>query len=460
MMGCARFVQSARDFPCALYIGGRGRFEPRFILSRWGGAGGLGFDPEEAEGGEFRAAGRRLLYRGRRRSHRFTILDAERFEYDLILEREPESNVVSLALAGAELLDFFRQPDFLPDPELAGSYAVYGREANGRFGTGKLCHIYAPRIIDAAGCSVRGRLDVIGNRLLITIPEAWLAEARYPVIVDPVIGTQTIGANTHWVKEEGEDPERLYFELSVPVNRFLASESFFGSCTAYFYNYFDGDSEVGGRPVLYADGGNYPTTRRSANESFIDFLVSGASPAGWRSGTFTIDGTIAAGSYLWFGSHTEAMFYPRFDYGARLYGDIHDGSSAVPATYPLYSVSNYYDLKLSMYFVYTASQAYSRSVTQGVAVSDLRRPKAAYTRNSSMTVNPETTVRTVVGAICRLVTDFENVSAETLRGILIVLRLAGLAGVRDYLLSRFLVSKEEIVIRSRVTLDLEIESKV
>jgi hypothetical protein len=459
-MGGARFIQSARDFPCEISIGGDGRFEPRFALSRWGSAGGLGFDPEETEDGEIRASGRRLHYRGRRRSHRFTLLDGERFEYDIILEREPESNVVSLALAGAELLDFFRQPDFHPDPDLAGSYAVYGRKANGRFGTGKLCHIYAPRIIDAGGRSVRGRLDVIGNRLLITIPETWLADARYPVIVDPVIGTQTIGANTHWVREVGEPSERLYFELSVPVNRFLASETIRGACTAYFYNYYIGDSEAGGRPVLYADGGNYPTERKSADEAFIDFRVSGTNPAGWRSGTFAVDGTIAAGSYLWFGSHTEAMFYPRFDYGARLYGDFHDGTSEILSPYPLYSVSNFYDLKLSMYFAYTASQAYVRSVTQGVAVSDSQRRKAAYARTVSMTVSSAAAIRAVVGAICRFISDIEGVSAEALRGIIIVLRLAGLAGVRDYLLSRFLVSKEEIVIRSRVTRDLVIESRV
>jgi hypothetical protein len=34
-------------------------------------------------------------------------------------------------------------------------------------------------------------LSLVGDRLLITIPEGWLADAAYPVIVDPTIGTRS-----------------------------------------------------------------------------------------------------------------------------------------------------------------------------------------------------------------------------------------------------------------------------
>jgi hypothetical protein len=87
------------------------------------------------------------VYKGWRRSHRFTILGNDAFEYDVILEREPESNVVSLTMEGAENFDFFRQPDFLKEPLLAGSYAVYKKETLIGEGTGKLCHIHRPEII-------------------------------------------------------------------------------------------------------------------------------------------------------------------------------------------------------------------------------------------------------------------------------------------------------------------------
>jgi hypothetical protein len=66
---------------------------------------GLHFVPPDDEGFILRGDKRRLLYKGRRRSHRFTILCDTAFEYDCILEREPESNVISLRMEGAENFD-------------------------------------------------------------------------------------------------------------------------------------------------------------------------------------------------------------------------------------------------------------------------------------------------------------------------------------------------------------------
>jgi hypothetical protein len=123
------------------------------------------------------------MYRGRKRYHRFTILGDTAFEYDCILEREPESNIITLVMEGAEKFDFFRQPDFIKDPLLAGSYAVYNKETLIGEGTGKLCHIHRPEIIDSRGRRCWGDLSVAGNRLCITIPEEWLSEAKYPVVV-------------------------------------------------------------------------------------------------------------------------------------------------------------------------------------------------------------------------------------------------------------------------------------
>jgi hypothetical protein len=184
-----------------------GREVPSWGLKRWGSAG-LRFVPPDDEGFTLRGDNRQLVYKGRRRSHRFTILGDTSFEYDCILEREPESNVITLLMEGAERFDFFRQPDFVKDPFLAGSYAVYKKETligGGRMsfglsseGTGKFCHIHRPLIIDALGRKVFGDLSVIGNALRIIIPENWLSEAKYPVIVDPTIGTTTVGSQTHW----------------------------------------------------------------------------------------------------------------------------------------------------------------------------------------------------------------------------------------------------------------------
>jgi hypothetical protein len=167
-------------------------------LKRWG-RDTLGFSPL-AEGGYCtRGDRRRLLYAGARESHRFTILDNERFEYDIILNKEPASNRLYLALEGWEGFDFFRQPDTIGPDILRGSYAVYKKEGAidspaCHVGTGKLCHIHRPKIIDARGRWTWGDVTIDRGLLTMTIPEGWLGEAKYPVTVDPVIGSSTVGA--------------------------------------------------------------------------------------------------------------------------------------------------------------------------------------------------------------------------------------------------------------------------
>jgi hypothetical protein len=347
-----------------------GETGPDWGISRWDGGGGLRFVPSDDEGFTLRGDRRRVVYKGRRRSHRFTILGEQAFEYDCILEREPDSNVVSLLMEGAEGFDFFRQPDYLKEPLLAGSYAVYKKETLLGEGTGKLCHIHRPEIIDSGGRRCWGELSVIGKRLCVTIPESFLSEAVYPVVVDPAIGTSTVGSQT--MVDDGDGGRTpLCLEVQIGVNRFLVSETFNGTCTASIYTESD-DPDAAGRPVLYSDSGNTPVTRKSKSEGLIDFRVTGSKAKGWRTGTFQTNGSIAKDSYIWFGVCAEYMLYPRFDYGARCYRDYWDDYDSVPNTYPLYNASWYDDFKISMYFTFTSAQNYVRTLTQGVKCTDSR----------------------------------------------------------------------------------------
>jgi hypothetical protein len=373
--GGVRFLQSAGDFPLTVDLGGK---VPAWGLSRKAG-GMLRFVPPDDEGFTLRGdAGGSLVYRGRKRSHRFTILHDTAFEYDCILNREPDSNVVTLRMEGADGFDFFRQPEGGKDPFLKGSYAVYAKETPAGCGTGKLCHIRRPLVIDNRGRRVWGGLSVTGNTLGITIPEAWLAGASYPVVVDPAIGTAAVGSYTTWEQDGEQVP--LTNELSIPVNRFLVNETVNGVCTAYVYAYSREEPESAGYPVLYSDSNNAPLTRLSSQESRIDLQVSGGKPAGWRSGT--LHGYAAAGNYVWFGVSTEYFWYACFDYGAKMYG----GSNAdaiLPDTYPLYSRNEYYNFKLSMYFDYSSAQAFTRTLTQGVTLTDRRNITGVYMRGVS-----------------------------------------------------------------------------
>jgi hypothetical protein len=361
-----------------------GEKAPAWGLSRWAGAR-LRFVPPDDEGFTLRGDRRRLVYKGRRRSHRFTILGDTAFEYDCILEREPENNVITLLMEGVDRFDFFRQPDFVKDPCLKGSYAVYKKETLVGEGTGKLCHIRRPEIIDSRGRRCWGDLSVTGNELRITIPETWLSEAKYPVIVDPTIGTTTVGSQTHWNNVDNESYDQLFLEVSFGVNRFLITEPFTGTATAYVYAY---DSDYYGRckPVIYSDSGNTPLTRKSKSEGTFDIAVSSAKPASWRSTAFQSNGTITQGSYVWFGLFCD-WFAPRFDYGAKCYWDFWDSQGDdILETYPLWQANSYYDFKLSMYFTYTSAQNYTRTLTQGVTLADTRKPIGNYKRSATQTV--------------------------------------------------------------------------
>jgi hypothetical protein len=148
--------------------------------------------------------------------------------------------------------------------------------------------------------------------LTITIPEYWLADAAYPVVVDPVIGTSTVGSQTEFDSYGELVP--LYFDGHIPVNRFLVPETIEGTLTASIYSDED-DPYNWGKPVIYSDNNNLPSIRRSAQESPFDFALEPGKTAGWTNAAFTTNTTIDAGSYIWFGVFTKG-WSPRFDYGA------------------------------------------------------------------------------------------------------------------------------------------------
>jgi hypothetical protein len=341
-----------------------------------------------------------------------------------------------------ENFDFFRQPDFIKDPFLAGSYDVYKKETLVGEGTGKLCHIHRPLIIDALGRKAFGGLSVTGNELRITIPEAWLSEAKYPVIVDLTIGTTTVGSQYLWDNHEPDPDEpwvALLFEGSVPVNRFLVPETINGNCTAYAYTNED-DADGGGRPVLYSDNGNKPQHRKLAQEGFLDFRINGSKPKGWWSAAFRSGGSIATGSYVWFGIFTDFLWLPRFDYGARCYTDwwwdygVED--TAIPDEYPLYDANYYEDFKLSMYFTYASAQNYTRTLTQGVKLTDSRKLAEAYKRAMAQTVRRTTGVTRREGFFRNLVQTAKS-TMTVKRSPAFIRKLIQQAGVNDTV-NRFL----------------------
>jgi len=391
-----QFLQSFRDFPQMVRLGEK---SPSFGLHRF--RQGLRFVPSDDEGFTLRGDKQRLTYKGRQRSHRFTILGDGSFEYDCILLKEPDTNTISLRMEGAENYDFFRQPDFVKNPFLKGSYAVYKKETLIGEGTGKLCHIHRPEIIDARGRRCWGSLSLVGNELRITVPEQWLSEASYPVIVDPKVGTTTVGAfwenfDDWWIDEDDGEIEYNpnYIDQELIVNRYQLPEQIKGQVNAFFYS--NSQVNLDTFPVLYKDGSNYPTTKLSVNECELIWHIPWMDEC-WYTSTFNPKTTIASGSYVWFGMYSSS-FEPRYDYGAKCYREYVDyGTPKLPNNYPLDSVNEYYDFKFSMYFYYNNSITYTRFLTQRVREHTwYSKVMVAYKRILAQTVKGSTVNKSLV----------------------------------------------------------------
>lgn len=137
-------------------------------------------------------------------------------EYEQVFSEKPSSNQIVLGI-NSENLNFYYQAPLnqgISDPSctptdchnlhrpenIVGSYAVYHKNKKDNFyKTGKAFHIYRPKITDANNHSVWGELNISeGNNtaygiMTITIPQDFLDNAAYPIIVDPTFGYDTGG---------------------------------------------------------------------------------------------------------------------------------------------------------------------------------------------------------------------------------------------------------------------------
>jgi hypothetical protein len=538
------FKQSAADFPLTVSLDNR---LPEWSLSRWGGNRGLRFVPPDDEGFTLRGDKHRLLCKGRRRSHRFTILGDGAFEYDCILNREPENNVISLLIEGAERFDFFRQPDFVKDPFLKGSYAVYKKETLLGEGTGKLCHIHRPEIIDARGRRCWGELSVVGNRLCITIPEKWLSEAKYPVIVDPVVGTVQIGSQTPIIF--GTDYNNIQMTYQYGVNRFFVPEKLAGTCTAHIYLNESPYGKGNLNPLLFDDINGVPKYRRSQNEEWISTKLWHYGPNNeriddpphWQTAGFSVIDNVQGGSSIWFGAYAEG-FVTNFDYGGTYYKNFQeevwirepeeyydeeedewfgdDGEFYITPDFPIDGQERVYNYLLSWYFEFESqSKNYVRTITQGVTLSDSRKLTGEYKRGLTQTAGVNSllgrfqifyrNIQEIVKgtdnnfslgqflrSLCETLTMtetirhlgayyrglFDNAEADgevkagwvhftkiadtvhaagaVFRGVIFLVRIITGAFVRDYLLGRFLKARSELEIKSIITREIVLESKI
>lgn len=134
-------------------------------------------------------------------------------EIELLLKEHPDTNRFDFTLE-TKGLEFFYQPALTPEEieegasrpdDVVGSYAVYHATQGGMnradgmaYKTGKAFHIYRPFAHDANGDGIWCELNIDTETgiLSVTIDEAFLKKAVYPVVVDPTFGYTSVGATT------------------------------------------------------------------------------------------------------------------------------------------------------------------------------------------------------------------------------------------------------------------------
>lgn len=490
--------QSARDSPCRVRFAEK---ESLISLSKWNGEVSLRLGTSGELAGRLEVCRNEILLKPdstRKTHHVFRKLDGERFEYDVILLKEPETNVIEIDLDFPDGLEFFRQPSleeisksrYYCAPEVIDSYAVYWKNRNGKYKTGKFCHIFRPLVYDARGKKVWGRLLLTGKKLTITIPEDWLAEASYPVVVDPVIGTQTRGATYEYDRWGEDSPVTFLMELETGLNRFTASSVIYGTCTSSMYCYYNIPG-VGGIPVVYSEVNSKPLNRISQNEQNANFIVT--TPR-WISSSFSLSRPIAAGETFWYGYCASEIYFPYIDFTNRIERMYTEGlieNVFVPDPDPYTVIKN---VLMSMYFTYTDAQNFTRNMLDTIGLTETYGRNFIFKRAVVNVLEANEVVSTQIGYfrsclsliemselflciqnLIRMITD-SLVIYEIVKFIQILIRfcesglssmgtvfrsigqsrlVTSVCGFVERMIGRMLLKKEEFVFVSRVTREIE-----
>ena len=289
----AEFETSIGGEKVTMYYEDGTYFKPKFTLYRWGEEESLTieyseavFDKCEIEDDKYKAEGEELELEA------YGLGDE--FKMEIILHEKPESNVLVFNLTNWENFNFWYQ-GMLDVEDLArgairpdnviGSYAVYHKtKSNHAVGgtnymTGKAFHIYRPKFIDDNGAWVWADLNITGGVYTVTIPQAFLDTAVYPIKANDTFGKTAIGGSN------------LNGEHYVLTSYHTASSAGTG-VSMHAYVQSTGDDPLHTiRCHLYEDTDNLTT---NGETEVKDSSLS----AGWITFNFDTAPSIAAQQYL------------------------------------------------------------------------------------------------------------------------------------------------------------------
>jgi hypothetical protein len=263
------------------------------------------------------------------------------FEIEVQLDEKPATNVVRFTLQDKDV-EYFYQPaltqeeiergNYRPD-NVVGSYAIYAKTpkvnyvGGKEYKTGKVGHIYRPKIIDADKNEIWGELKIENAVLTVTIPQGFLDTATYPITVDPTFGYSTNGASYSTV---GAD--------------FLVGNLYTGAAGTGDSMSLRGRASSGTKNAII---GLYKVSDNSlvAETSAVTFTTSVST----QTSNFTASPTLSAVDYyLVFIVNGDTEIY--YDNASTLYWQSRSYSSGFPATV---SLGSYADFAYTLYVTYT-----------------------------------------------------------------------------------------------------------
>jgi hypothetical protein len=173
------------------------KFQPQQKISRWNNEVNCSIRLKDFDGFSVETETDKIkLITPEKEVHLYQVEDGEgASEFEIVLNEKPKSNVMEFSIQDKDV-DYFFQPELTqkeidegasrPD-NVTNSYAIYAKtpktnwEGGKLYRTGKVGHIFRPKIIDAVGTEVWGELLIKDGILSVTIPQDFLDKAVYPI---------------------------------------------------------------------------------------------------------------------------------------------------------------------------------------------------------------------------------------------------------------------------------------
>lgn len=284
-------------------------------------------------------------------------------EYELILKKKPPRNYFTIPFTSVNLRAKYQPPlteelnpsdfDVLTEteawkdgkrviyrpPEVVGSYAVYHKtKRDNQYKTGKLFHIYRPKLIDKLGNEAWGTINIANSEFTVSAPQQFLDNATYPVIIDPTFGKTDIGGSNF------DPPDKTGCRFQAPANGNITKLSIHIGPLYWGAGTF--------KVALYNDSAGSPGSLAGSDVNTVSWVANS-----WNDHNLSV--AIINGNWYWLTFKTSVQVRCHWDAGVANQLARKSMTYADPFTDPFGTPDNTYAYEPSIYATYTPTAGLS-----------------------------------------------------------------------------------------------------